>query len=87
MNSIGIPLHWIRILYKGKEYFDSNIKINNHNAKDFKIYFIKNPKKEDYAFIEVVDCRNKNKINKYELKVDLYDDILEQICSFKNIIN
>ena len=87
LNSIGIPLHRIKILYKDKENFDSNIKISRHNVEDFKIYFIKNPKKEDYAFIEVADCRNKNKINKFELKVDLYDDILEQICSFKNIIN
>ena len=85
LKSFGIPLHRIKILYKNKEIFDSNMEINSKNYEDFDIYFIKNPKNTDYVIIEVADCRNKNKKSIFEIKVDLYDDILEQICHFKNI--
>ena len=51
------------------------------------MFFTNDPKEKDNALIEVVDCRNKSKINKFELRVDIYGDILEQICDFKNIPN
>ena len=82
---LGFPLYRIKILYKEKEILDDNMKIDKSNYSQFKMCFINNPKEKDFALIEVADCRNKSKIIKFELKVDLYGDILEQICHFKNI--
>ena len=87
LEVLGFPLYRMKILYKNKEIIDNNIGIYRDNYSDFKIYFTNNPKGKDIALIEVVDCRNKLKINNFELKVDIYGDILEQICDFKNIPN
>ena len=87
MEVLGFPLYRMKILYKNKEILDNNKEIKAKNYTNFKIYFTNNPKEKDFALIEVVDCRNKSEINKFELKVDLYRDILEQICNFKNIPN
>ena len=87
LSSIDIPLHRIKILYKKMDNFDSNMEINRNNFYGFDIHLIKNPKNTDYAVIEVADNRNKNNKQIFELNVDLYDDILEQICDLKNIQN
>ena len=83
---LGFPLYRIKILYKDKEILDDSMKIDKSNYSQFKMSFINNPRVKDFALIEVADCRNKSKIIKFELKVDLYGDILEQICNFKNIL-
>ena len=46
----------------------------------------KTPKESDFVDIEVIDktC-NKNNFGNFEQKVDLYGNLLEQICTFKNI--
>ena len=85
--NLGIPLYRIKLLYQNKEILDDSMKIQRSNYSSFKICFTNNPKEKDFALIEVADCRNKSKIIKFELKVDLYGDILEQICNFKNIPN
>ena len=82
-----IPLHRQRLLFDGKEIKDDDIKINDINFKKFSIDY-KNPEESDLVNIKVIDERT-NVFDKgdFELKVDIFKDILEQICDFKNLDN
>ena len=81
-KQLCIPVHRQRLLFYGKEITDDNQIINDIKCDKFSLDFTKTPKESDYVDIEVIDCtRNADKKENFELKVDLYGDIHEQIAN------
>ena len=87
-DQLHIPKHRIRLLFDDEEIKDNNKIINDIECEKFELGFTTEPKETDKIDIEVIDCRRyvEQKEN-FEIKVDLYGDLLEQICDLKNIIN
>ena len=62
--------------------------INDIECEKFELGINSEPQETDKVDIEVVDCRRQvEQKENFEVKVDLYGDLLEQICDLKNIIN
>ena len=85
-NKAYIPVHRQILLFDKKEYSDDT-KLSSIKSKYFQFRINKIRVKDDYVNIEVIDCRkySNDNIGNFELKVDLYSDILEQICEYKKI--
>ena len=87
-GQLHIPIYRQSYFYEGKVILDENKRL-----KDFLYYNLSfringNTKDGDWISIEVKDKRLYTQtINpeKFELKIDIYGDILEQICKSKNI--
>ena len=87
-GQLHIPIYRQSYFYEGKVILDENKRL-----KDFLYYNLSfringNTKDGDWISIEVKDKRLYTQtINpeKFELKIDIYGEILEQICKSKNI--
>ena len=57
----------------------------NKLFRSFSMQINNTPKESDFVNIKVVDCRFREE-SSFEVKVDLYGDIFEQIFKIKNIV-
>lgn len=86
-DQLFIPKHRVKLLFDDEEK-DNNQIINDIECEKFELGINSEPQENDKVDIEVVDCRRQvEQKENFELKVDLYGDLLEQICDLKNIIN
>jgi len=81
-----IPLHRQILLFDEKEYSD-HIYLSSIKSEYFQFKINNIRKKKDYVNIEVLECRkySYNNNGNFELKVDLYSNILRQISEYKKI--
>ena len=86
-DQLFIPKHRVKLLFDDEEK-DKNQIINDIVCEKFELGINSEPQETDKVDIEVVDCRRQvEQKENFEVKVDLYGDLLEQICDLKNIIN
>jgi ubiquitin C len=86
-DQLYIPKHRVKLLFDDEEK-DNNQIINDIVCEKFELGINSEPQENDKVDIEVVDCRRQvEQKENFEVKVDLYGDLLEQICDLKNIIN
>ena len=86
-DQLFIPKHRVKLLFDDEEK-DNNQIINDIECEKFELGINSEPQETDKVDIEVVDCRRQvEQKENFEVKVDLYGDLLEQICDLKNIIN
>ena len=86
-DQLFIPKHRVKLLFDDEEK-DKNQIINDIECEKFELGINSEPQETDKVDIEVVDCRRQvEQKENFEVKVDLYGDLLEQICDLKNIIN
>ena len=86
-DQLYIPKHRVKLLFDDEEK-DKNQIINDIVCEKFELGINSEPQENDKVDIEVVDCRRQvEQKENFEVKVDLYGDLLEQICDLKNIIN
>ena len=86
-DQLYIPKHRVKLLFDDEEK-DNNQIINDIECEKFELGINSEPQETDKVDIEVVDCRRQvEQKENFEVKVDLYGDLLEQICDLKNIIN
>lgn len=86
-DQLYIPKHRVKLLFDDEEK-DKNQIINDIVCEKFELGINSEPQETDKVDIEVVDCRRQvEQKENFEVKVDLYGDLLEQICDLKNIIN
>ena len=86
-DQLFIPKHRVKLLFDDEEK-DNNQIINDIECEKFELGINSEPQENDKVDIEVVDCRRQvEQKENFEVKVDLYGDLLEQICDLKNIIN
>ena len=86
-DQLFIPKHRVKLLFDDEEK-DNNQIINDIVCEKFELGINSEPQETDKVDIEVVDCRRQvEQKENFEVKVDLYGDLLEQICDLKNIIN
>ena len=86
-DQLFIPKHRVKLLFDDEEK-DKNQIINDIVCEKFELGINSEPQENDKVDIEVVDCRRQvEQKENFEVKVDLYGDLLEQICDLKNIIN
>lgn len=86
-DQLYIPKHRVKLLFDDEEK-DNNQIINDIVCEKFELGINSEPQETDKVDIEVVDCRRQvEQKENFEVKVDLYGDLLEQICDLKNIIN
>ena len=85
-NEAYVPTHRQILLFNDKEFSDDRY-LSSIKSKDFGFKINNLRLKSDYVNIEVIDCRkySNDNIGNFELKVDLYSDILKQICQYKSI--
>ena len=85
-NEVYIPTHRQMSLFDGKEYSDDRY-LSSIKSKYFEFKINNYRLKNDYVNIEIIDCRkySNDNIGNFELKVDLYSNILKQICQYKKI--
>ena len=85
-NEAYVPTHRQILLFNDKEFSDDRY-LSSIKSKDFGFKINNLRLKSDYVNIEVIDCRkySNDNIGNFELKVDLYYDILKQICQYKSI--
>ena len=81
-----IPLHRQILLFDEKEYSD-NAYLSSIKSEYFQFKINNIRLKNDYVNIEVIDYRkySNNNTGNFELKVDLYSNILKQISQYKKI--
>ena len=86
-DQLFIPKHRVKLLFDDEEK-DNNQIINDIECEKFELGINSEPQETDKVDIEVVDCRRQvEQKENFEVKVDLYGDLLEQICDLKTIIN
>ena len=86
-DQLYIPKHRVKLLFDDEEK-DKNQIINDIVCEKFELGINSEPQETDKVDIEVVDCRRQvEQKENFEVKVDLYGDLLEQICDLKNIVN
>ena len=86
-DQLYIPKHRVKLLFDDEEK-DNNQIINDIECQKFELGINSETQETDKVDIEVVDCRRQvEQKENFELKVDLYGDLLEQICDLKTIIN
>ena len=86
-DQLFIPKHRVKLLFDDEEK-DNNQIINDIECEKFELGINSETQETDKVDIEVVDCRRQvEQKENFEVKVDLYGDLLEQICDLKNIIN
>ena len=86
-DQLFIPKHRVKLLFDDEEK-DNNQIINDIECQKFELGINSETQETDKVDIEVVDCRRQvEQKENFELKVDLYGDLLEQICDLKTIIN
>ena len=86
-DQLFIPKHRVKLLFDDEEK-DNNQIINDIECQKFELGINSETQETDKVDIEVVDCRRQvEQKENFEVKVDLYGDLLEQICDLKNIIN
>ena len=81
----NIPIHRQKIVIDGEEMTDNNEIINYKKFYSFGIYFKGPPKESDFINIQVKDLRRRSNKKDFYLKIDLYADILSQICKYLSI--
>jgi hypothetical protein len=87
-EQLHIPIYRQSYFYENKVILDENKKLKAFKEYNLSFRINGNTKDEDWISIEVKDKRLYTQtINpeKFELKIDIYGDILEQICKSKNI--
>ena len=86
-DQLYIPKHRVKLLFDDEEK-DNNQIINDIECQKFELGINSETQETDKVDIEVVDCRRQvEQKENFEVKVDLYGDLLEQICDLKTIIN
>ena len=86
-EQLYIPIHRQRLLFDNEEILNNNKKLINIRFNNFWLDY-NTPLDGDLVNIRIIDCRQYNKNNyvgNFELKIDLFGDILEQICKIKKI--
>ena len=83
--SYYIPKHRQRLLFDGKEIVDKYIVIKSLHPKVFEFLCNNKTIDNDFVEIEVLDQRKLCSNGKFNLNVDIYGDLFEQICKLKNI--
>jgi ubiquitin len=89
-EQLHIPIYRQSYFYENKVILDENKKLKAFKEHNLSFRINGNTKDEDWISIEVKDKRLYTQtINpeKFELKIDIYGDILEQICKSKNIFS
>ena len=78
-----IPFHRQKLLFDGQEITNKNEYIRR---KCFEFRIKKCISKKDIAKIKIIDCRKQYSYDfgNFELEVDIYSDLMKQICQFKN---
>ena len=81
-----IPEHRQKLLFDDKEIIDNNIKIRNIEFRYFYLVPNNTPKENDFVNVKLIykSFTFMKDIN-FELKVDLYGNLIKQIAELKNI--
>lgn len=85
-EQLYIPVDRLILKFDGEEITNEQRKLTDIKFNYFSLSMNKTPKESDFVDIEVIDktC-NKNNFGNFKQKVDLYGNLLEQICTFKKI--
>ena len=82
------PIHRQKLLFDDEEILNDNKKIKDIRFKYFSFDYNNTPLDDDFVNIRIKDCRKYNKnnyIGDFELKIDIFGDIVSQLCEIKDI--
>lgn len=87
-KKVYVPVHRQILLFQGEEIIEEETQLRKIFFYSFSMKFNDIPHENDFIDIEVKDYRRYNiqsNTGNFNLKIDLFKDIMNQICEFKKI--